>query len=388
MNHLQNSKTRLPSIDILRGIVILLMLVDHVRERFFLHAQVLDPMDIHVTNPDLYFTRLSAHFCAPIFVFLTGLSAWLYENPANGTKRSAQSFLLKRGLFLILIEMTLVNFSWFGDYQTLYLQVIWAIGVSMMVLALMIALPRYMIGIIGVSIVAGHNLLSPIEFAPNEIGYVVWTILHDRGYLVTDAVVNVKASYPVLPWIGVILCGYAVGPLFSGTVSALARKNILLQCGTALLAGLVIFRGLNLYGETLAWSPQATALLTVMDFLNFTKYPPSLDFILLTLGVGAFVLAFLESNSLRVMEPVRVLGSAPMFFYIMHLYVLLISSVFAQWLFGANQHYGNSQTPYFGFYHVWQIWLFAMFLSVLLYPLCKWFSAYKRKTKISWVKYF
>ncbi|WMO15975.1 hypothetical protein [Pseudoalteromonas piscicida] len=184
------------------------------------------------------------------------------------------------------------------------------------------------------------------------------------------------------------MCGYTVGPLFSGSVSSQARKTILLQSGAALLVGLLVLRGLNLYGETLDWSQQATTLLTTMDFFNFTKYPPSLDFILLTLGVGAFVLAFLETNALRVLEPVRVLGSAPMFFYITHLYALLVLSILAQWLFGANQHYGSSQTAYFGFYHVWQIWLFAMFLSALLYPLCKWFAGYKRKTSARWVKYF
>ncbi|RXF04363.1 heparan-alpha-glucosaminide N-acetyltransferase domain-containing protein [Pseudoalteromonas sp. PS5] len=388
MNHLQNSKTRLPSIDILRGIVMLFMLVDHVRERFFLHAQVLDPMDIQTTSPELYFTRLSAHFCAPIFVFLTGLSAWLYENPANGAKRSAQSFLLKRGLFLILLEMTLVNFSWFGAYQTVYLQVIWAIGVSMVALAIVVALPRSTIAILGVIIVAGHNLLSPIEFAPHEIGYSLWTILHDRGYLVTGALIKVKASYPVLPWIGVILCGYAVGPLFSSSITSQKRRTMLMQSGALLLLGLLILRGLNIYGETLEWSQQATALLTVMDFFNFTKYPPSLDFILLTLGIGAFVLAALEISVFKLLEPVRILGSAPMFFYIMHLYALLVSSMVAQWLFGKNMHYGIDKTAYFGFYHVWQVWLFAMCLSVLLYPLCKWFAEYKRKTSAHWIKYF
>ncbi|MEI5637718.1 MULTISPECIES: DUF1624 domain-containing protein [unclassified Pseudoalteromonas] len=388
MKNLQNSKTRLPSIDILRGLVMLFMLVDHVRERFFLHVPVLDPMDIHTTSQDLYFTRLSAHFCAPIFVFLTGLSAWLYENPANGARRSVQSFLLKRGLFLILLEMTLVNFSWFGTYQTLYLQVIWAIGVSMVVLALLVALPRSVIAILGVSIVVGHNMLSPIEFAANEVGYSVWTVLHDRGYLVADALINVKASYPVLPWIGVILCGYAVGPLFASSISSQQRKTILLQSGAALLVGLLVLRGLNLYGETLPWSQQATVLLTVMDFFNFTKYPPSLDFILLTLGVGALVLAFLETHGGRVLEPVRILGSAPMFFYITHLHALLVLSIVAQWLFGTNLHYGSSQTAYFGFYHVWQVWLFALCLSVLLYPVCKWFAGYKRRTSARWVKYF
>ena len=206
---------RIASIDILRGFVILLMLVDHVRERFFLHKQVLDPMDINNTEPELFFTRLSAHLCAPIFVFLTGISAWLYANPTSGIKRSAPSFLFKRGLILILLEVTLINFSWFGAYNTLYLQVIWAIGLSMIVLAGATYLPRQWIIALGLAIVIGHNLLSPIQFSPDEFGYSFWTILHDRGYLVTEALVNVKVSYPVLPWIGVIMLGYAVGPLFS-----------------------------------------------------------------------------------------------------------------------------------------------------------------------------
>jgi uncharacterized membrane protein len=193
--------SRVASIDILRGLVILLMLVDHVRERFFLHKQVFDPMDINNTEPELFFTRLSAHLCAPIFVFLTGISAWLYANPSSGIKRSAPSFLLKRGLILILLEVTLINFSWFGAYNTLYLQVIWAIGLSMIALAGAAYLPRQWIITIGLAIVLGHNLLSPIQFSLGEIGYSAWTILHDRGFLMSDAQVNVKVSYPVLPWI-------------------------------------------------------------------------------------------------------------------------------------------------------------------------------------------
>ena len=168
---IKSTSKRIHSIDILRGLVILLMIVDHVRERFFYHHQVTDPMDIQHTDPSLFFTRLSAHFCAPIFVFLTGLSAYLYQNPIQKPKRDLQSFLLKRGLFLIVLEITLINFSWFGNYQNLYLQVIWAIGLSMISLALVIKLPRYLIGGLGLLIIFGHNLLASINLQPNEIAF-------------------------------------------------------------------------------------------------------------------------------------------------------------------------------------------------------------------------
>ena len=199
--------------DILRGMVILLMLVDHVRERFFLHMQVADPMIIDETSHALFFTRFMAHFCAPLFIFLTGLSAWLYAHPANKPQRNVRSFLLKRGLFIILLEVTLVNFSWFGSYDALYLQVMWAIGLSMIALALLTYLPHRIIGLIGIAIIFGHNALDFITFAPEEFGYALWTILHDRGYLFAGEAFKIKVSYPTLPWIGVICFGYFI-PLF------------------------------------------------------------------------------------------------------------------------------------------------------------------------------
>jgi uncharacterized membrane protein len=151
---------------------------------------------------------MSAHLCAPAFVFLTGMSAWLYSHPASGQPRSATGFLFKRGLFLVVLELTLINFSWFGTYTTLYLQVIWAIGLSMIALSLLVRLPFWLIATTGAVIVVGHNLLTPITFQPGETGYTLWTILHDRGYLIADGPLKVKVSYPVLPWIGVILLGY------------------------------------------------------------------------------------------------------------------------------------------------------------------------------------
>ncbi len=380
--------SRIASIDILRGLVILLMLVDHVRERFFLHQQVLDPMDINNTEPALFFTRLSAHLCAPIFVFLTGISAWLYANPSSGIKRSAPSFLLKRGLILILLEITLINFSWFGAYNTLYLQVIWAIGLSMIALAGAAYLSRQWLITIGLTIVIGHNLLSPIQFSSAEFGYSVWTILHDRGFLISDAWVNVKVSYPVLPWIGVIMLGYAAGPLFYSKVSSAKRKSMLIKTGVSLIALLLILRGFNFYGETLEWTHQATALLTVMAFLNYTKYPPSLDFLLFAISIGALTLAWLETAKANWLNKVNSLGSAPMFFYILHLYALLVCYLVAYQVWGPNTFYGDPQQGYLAFNHIGQVWLFSAGLILALYWPCKIFSEFKRTTNMQWVKYF
>ncbi|OCQ23734.1 hypothetical protein A7985_07275 [Pseudoalteromonas luteoviolacea] len=381
-------KKRIDSIDMLRGLVILIMLVDHAREKFYLHKNVADPMNIDSTDPDLFFTRLLAHFCAPIFVFLTGLSAWLYAHPANKAPRSAQSFLLKRGLFLILIEITLVNFSWFAAYTTLYLQVIWAIGVSMIALAALLYLPRLWIAVIGLAIVFGHNALGFIEFAPHETGYSLWTILHDRAFLVSEGALKIRASYPVLPWIGVIAVGYAAGPLFSHNVDELTRRKTLIMGGTACLVALVLLRAFNIYGESQPWQMYDESIRSVMSFLNFTKYPPSLMFLLFTLGIGAFVLAYLETAKSKLCAMLKTFGSVPMFFYILHLYVLLITYFILSKVIGTTTVIGPNDYPYLGFPNVWLVWLAAIVLAALLYWPCKKFSQFKHSSQSAWVKYF
>lgn len=375
------TKKRIASIDVMRGLVILLMMVDHVRERFFYHLNVSDPMDLEMTSPALFFTRMTAHLCAPTFVFLTGMAAWLYANPANKPPRSASSFLLKRGLFLVLIEITLVNFSWFGNFDTIWLQVIWAIGLSMIALSLMVKLPFLIIGLVGVVIVTGHNLLSPIAFNPGETGYTLWAILHDRG-IIFDGAIRIKASYPVLPWIGVILLGYCAGPLYARTMDMLARRKRLIGLGLSFLAMLLLLRGFNIYGEVLPWQAQSTALVTLMDFINFTKYPPSLDFLLLTIGIALLMLAWFETLSNKFMDALEVFGSAPMFIYILHLYVLLISYRIALATVGPNAG------DLFAFDHVWQIWAVTALLVWALYYPTRAFAKFKHSTTMAWVKYF
>ena len=377
-------RSRIASIDVMRGLVMLFMLVDHVREATYLHMQVSDPMDVGTIEPALFFTRLLAHLCAPTFVFLTGLGAWLYANPASGEPRSPASFLIKRGLLLILLELTVINFAWAGDLPptTLWLQVIWAIGISMVVLGLMSGLPRWVLATVGVAIVFGHNLLTPISFPPGHPLFAIWTILHERAFLVPEGALKVKVTYPVLPWIGVILLGYIAGPIYSRFVAAEQRVKTLVMLGLGCLALLLVLRGFNIYGETLPWVVQADAVHTVMDFLNFTKYPPSLDFLLFTLGIALLLMAAFEGRDNALIRGIAAIGGAPMFFYILHLYVLLILQKLAVATLGAN--HGTR----WGVDAVYWIWILAPILAYALYFPTRVFAAYKRRTTLAWVKYF
>lgn len=378
-------KSRIASIDIMRGLVILLMMIDHVRERFFMHARVGDPI-YDTVEPDLYFTRYASHLCAPVFIFLAGLSAWLYANPANGPYRSPTGFLFKRGLFLIFIEVVFYYLVWVDTLaSTLYLQVLWAIGVSLIGLSLACRMNYWLIGALGILIVFGHNALSPITFTPDEFGYTLWSILHDQNNIGEIGGLTIRASYPVLPWFGVILLGYFAGPLYAKTVNVLTRRKILIGLGMACLALLLVLRGFNIYGETLPWTVRETAIGTVMSFLNFTKYPPSLDFLLITLGFGFLLLAWLESvrKQNKLLDAIEVYGSVPMFAYVVHLYVLLA----AYWVL--MPIFGPTQGERFGFAHVWGIWVGTLVLAVALYFPTKAFANYKHREKRNkpWLSY-
>ena len=374
---------RLLSIDALRGLVILFMLLDHVRETFLLHRQVSDPMDIASTEPALFVSRTLAHLCAPIFVLLTGLSAYLYGEKQRGTG-DVSSFLFKRGLFLVVLEFTLVNFAWTFQLppNVIYLQVIWAIGISMLSLAALVWLPRGLLVTLGLAIVAGHNLLDGLHFAPGSAWHVPWAILHDRGWIEVSEPLRMRTSYPVLPWIGVIALGYGLGPWFARGIDAGWRQARLLALGVAVLVGFVGLRLLNGYGEK-PWQWGDSLAQGLMSFFNITKYPPSLLFLALTLGLGLLLLrGFERVPTARWLRPLAVFGAAPMFFYLLHLYVLKVLYVLAVATLGLNQG------RYFGVDSIGPVWLIAVVLAVALYPAVAWFSAFKaRRRDLAWLKY-
>jgi uncharacterized membrane protein len=379
----QAVRSRIAVIDVLRGLVMLIMLFDHVRETLYLHMQVTDPMTVASTAPALFFTRMAAHFCAPMFVFLTGLSAWLYAHPAAGP-RNATGFLVKRGLLLVALELVVVNFAWAGKFPppVLYLQVIWVIGLAMIFLALVHRLPIKLLGAVGALIVVGHNALTWMSFEPGTVGYTLWTVLLHRGFLVAEGAVKLKVTYPLLPWIGVILLGYAAGPLYGRAITPQRRRQLLLTIGGAALLSLAVLRGFNIYGEELPWVHGETAVQTVMSFFNFTKYPPSLDFLLMTLGTGWLVLAWLEPVENWFTRACATFGGAPMFYYLLHLFVLLGLQHLLVALFGANHG------ARFGIDVLWPVWVVSLALMPVLYLPCRAFANFKRTSKQAWVRYF
>lgn len=377
-----SSRSRIESIDALRGLVILLMLVDHTREFFFLHAQVSDPMDVAATPPALFATRLAAHLCAPIFVALTGLAAFLYGE-AKGSANAASTFLFKRGLFLVVLEWTVINFAWTFDLTpaTVFLQVIWVIGLSMITLAALLHLPRAGLIAVGLAITLGHNLLDGLAFADGSWSNMLWAVLHERGHIDLPWGGTARTSYPLFPWIGVIALGYAIGPWFRGTVPSSDRRRRLILSGTTALALFIILRIMNIYGEPLPWSAGSDAVHSAMSFFNLTKYPPSADFLLLTLGVGAILLAAFE-RLVGVPRAILVtFGSVPLFFYILHLYLLHLINRLASMVWPTGDT-GLVSVPGVGW-----IWLLAVAVAVPCWFACRWFTARKRASTQWWMRY-
>ncbi|ANI76692.1 DUF1624 domain-containing protein [Sphingobium sp. EP60837] len=373
--------TRLQSIDALRGLVMVIMLLDHVRETWFLYMPVGDPVDARTVMPALFFTRITSTLCAPIFVALTGLSAFLFSQRHSLAQTS--DFLLRRGAFLVLLELTLVNFSWRAELvpHFVFLQVIWAIGLCMIILAALIHLPPRAILLLGLVIVAGHNLLDPISFPPDHPLFIPWGVLHDRSQIELGGVV-VKFNYPILPWIGVICLGWSAGSWFSQLASP-ERRRTLLRTGAAMIAGFVLLRALNIYGDSPWFVSPSEPIRTVMSFLALTKYPPSLLFLLPTLGIGLLLLAaFEKANDARLTRWLSVMGGAPMFFYLFHLYLLRILYLSARAIWGTN--HGDI----FGVDTLAWVWVWYLGLIVPLYFPTRWFSNLKKRRKdIWWLKY-
>lgn len=313
------------------------------------------------------------------------MSAWLYGQ--SHTKAEVSEFLLKRGLFLIFLELTVICLAWPTQPvefppATFWLQVIWAIGISMVALSALIHLSRPAQFAVGLAIVCLHNLLDPIVLTAGQPGYSLWAVLHQRAVIDLGGGIAAKTTYPVLPWIGVILLGYACGPWFANGSDSTVRMRRLVRLGAALVLGFVLIRFLNVYGDK-PWFVGETPLRTVMSFFALTKYPPSLLFLMPTVGVGVLLLALFEKFQDNPLLPhLAMLGGAPMFFYIVHLYTLKVIYQIALAI------YGPTKGTVFGVDHLYTVWAWVFLLILPLYFPTRWFAGLKQRRKdIWWLKY-
>jgi uncharacterized membrane protein len=383
---------RLEFVDVLRGAVMILMALDHVRD-FFSNATIA-PLDLAHTTPGLFFTRWVTHFCAPTFVLLAGISAFLWAHAQGKRRTELARFLITRGLWLIILELTVVRLAWFFsiDYQISLAQVIWALGWSMLALAGFVLLPRWLVLGLAVLIIVGHNLLDDLPMEGAKSWFVLWTVLHKGGLLGPPRGPQLFVLYPLIPWLGVMAAGYGLGPLLLWARHR--RRMWLLRIGLGLFLMFVALRITNRYGDPMPWSAQKNTLFTLLSFVNVEKYPPSLLFLLLTLGPALIALGLLDRPLGLWARPIATFGQAPLFFYVLHLFVIhglavsmaLVYYRRADWLIGRSWLFRIGIPVDYGFdlLGVYVIWVGVIFV---LYPLCQWFAELKRKRQSPWLSY-
>jgi uncharacterized membrane protein len=382
-------RVRIESVDVVRGVIMIIMALDHVRE--FFSNTGFDPTDLTRTNVPLFFTRWITHFCAPVFFLLTGTGAYLSLRKQSQAQLSG--FLFTRGLWLIFLELVVVRclgWQFNFDYRLTLLIVLWALGWSMIVLSALIYMPVTWVAAFGVVIIAGHNLLDGIQ-SSNPI----WSILHSPGMVWSDGQHFVFALYPLIPWVGVTAAGYGLGQSFKWTPER--RQEFLLRLGLGLTGAFVVLRAINIYGDPFRWSPQKSAVFTVLSFLNTNKYPPSLLYLLMTLGPAMLFLRAVDGGTPRWLRPALIVGKVPMFYYLLHVPLIHLIAVIvcyarygqAHWMFESPsiEYFPFTRPPDWG-YSLPVVYLIWAFVVVALYPLCNWYAGLRQRSSNSWLSYF
>lgn len=390
---------RIESIDLLRGTIMIIMALDHVRDYFHAYSYLNDPTDLQHTSTTIFLTRWITHFCAPVFMLLAGISACLYG--AKNGRKALSGFLFTRGLWLVVVELFIITLAWTFNphYSAFILQVIWAFGISMMTLALLIHLPRTVLLCIGIILVAGHNALDNVHVAEDSPWSFLWSVLHQpnfSGFPFGSS--RIILGYPVLPYIGIITLGYCLGSLYTPDTAPDTRKRLLLNMGIGAILLFIVLRWINVYGDAAPWSVQKDFLFTVLSFINVSKYPPSLLYILMTLGPALLFLAYAERPLNRVTSKVTIFGRVPMFFYLLHIPLIHGLGVLASWLSGHSPAdmvnlttwvTANAQLRGYGFSLpvVYLVWIAVM---LMLYPVSLRFSQYKQANQgqKKWLSYF
>jgi len=369
------------AIDWLRGAVMILMALDH--SRMFVGSEV----DLHTASAALYFTRWITHFCAPVFVLLAGMAAYLHGQKLGSTGALSR-YLFTRGLWLAFLEITVVRLVWmlYIGPQILVLQVIWAIGVSMMVLAGLVWLPRAAIAAIAVALIAGHNLLDTIHAADLGAFRWLWLLLHEHGQLEPFPGARWFVIYPLVPWVAVMAAGYLIGPW--AQLPRAVRRTWFLRAGFALVAAFVVLRAINLYGDPQPWSADGGPLRALLSFLDCEKYPPSLLFLAMTLGPALCVLAWMDRPLGPWAARVAIYGRVPLLYYVLHLFLIHIVAIALAWpvlgVAAVTHPFVGGEPLGYRLPAVYAVWI-AVVLA--LYPMCLWFADVKRRSRRAWVSY-
>jgi uncharacterized membrane protein len=378
------SATRIESIDLLKGLVMVIMALDHTRDYFYRSINLLDITDPASATIPVYFTRWITHFCAPAFSFLAGISAFMVGR--RKTKSELSGFLLKRGLWLIFMEVTIITFAWYLDIQfrNFDLAVIWVLGISMIFLAAVIYLPKNLILVFACLLISGHNLLDGI----NMDSSVLWSLVHKLSSVKLSDTVTLNIIYPIIPWVGVMALGYYFGNFYDPSADPAERKKLLNRIGILGLISFVIIRWTNWYGDPSLWKSYETPLQTLMSFLNLTKYPPSLLYLLVTLGGTIIFLANSEKWRGSIVRFFSVFGRVPFFYYVLHLYLIRILALVAAEATGYGWEMMVQDTfeidlKGFGF-NLGIVYLIWIGIILTLYPLCRMFDKYKTNHKEKW----
>ena len=374
---LPGSGYRIASIDILRGLVMVLMALDHTRV-FFSNA-LFDPTDLGQTTAAYFATRWVTHFCAPVFIFLAGTAVFL-RLKAEPDKASVARFLITRGLMLVVLELTVVNIGWiFSIPEFFFLQVIWVLGVSMIVLAGLIYLPLAAVVLIGLVMVVGHNFLDTVNAEDLGAWSTLWKILHQsKGFEVFG--IPIWPAYPLIPWIGVMALGYAFGSLYGLEDSI--RKRLLIGLGAVMMLGFVILRFGNFYGDPELWIGGGEGIESWLSFFNTDKYPPSLQFLLMTMGPATLFLAFAGRISGLIGRVLTVFGRVPLFFYLVHIYFIHLVALFVGVASGfkvkvfLDGYWHLPRADGYGYELGW-VYLFWVLFVAALYPICRWYAGLK-----------
>ena len=383
---------RIESVDVVRGIIMILMAIDHTRDYFGDLAA--SPTNLATASVPLFLTRWITHICAPVFFLLTGTGAFLSRQRFTGPELSR--FLFTRGLWLILLELTLIRFLWqFNlDYQLTMITVIWALGWAMVVLSLLVRMPVWVAITFGLVLIGGHNLFDGVDPATLGAWQPVWQILHVPGFLLNEPGRGVFLAYPLIPWVGVTAVGYGLGQVYRWEADR--RRQFLVRAGLAAVGAFLILRAINVYGDPRPWTPQDSGVYTVLSFINTNKYPPSLLFLLMTLGPALLLLWGLDRGTPRLLRPALIFGRVPLFYYLTHILLLHLIAVGLSW-FRFGEVAWMFQSPTVDRFPITQppgwplnlplVYLIWALVVICLYPICRWFAGLRQRRNEAWLSY-